>query len=215
VSRESAQFAQLVQSLLRQSRGRLGWPWVLAIGVGLVLYALVIQPMAERRGIPLPPLVSQNEAPRGPAEPRRPDVAPRASSGDAAIDLVLSGSSRAPYESPGGLVYTRGSEHGHRLRHVLAHTLDEPNQPGQHGVFDDDDPAAVVALIDKAYAQALAGKRTRTEREGDRTVYSVGLGRRIGYVGGESGARQGHPAATGMRIVVEGDRLITAFPVRE
>lgn len=214
MSRESAQIARLVETLLRQSRGRFGWKGLLAIVVGLALYTLVIQPIAERSGVPLPPLVSQGDAPRGQAEPRRADPAPPSRSGDAAIDLVLSGASRAAYESPGGLVYTRGSEHGHRLKHVLAHTRDEPDQPGQHGVFDVHDPAAVVALVDAAYAQALTGSRTRTDREGDRTVYTVDLGRRVGYVGGESGNRRGRPAATSVRLVVEGDRLITAFPVR-
>ena len=110
--------------------------------------------------------------------------------------------------------YTRGSQHGHRLKHLMAHTRDEPARPGQHGVFDSTDPAEVVAIVDEAYLQAQAGRDTRTQREEERTVYDVNLRRRVGYIGGTSGNRKQRPAANHLRMVVEGDRLITAFPVR-
>ena len=72
----------------------------------------------------------------------------------------------------------------------------------------------VVALVDEAYLQAQTGRDTRTRREEERTVYDVNLRRRIGYIGGTSGNRKNHPEAKHLRLVVEGDRVITAFPVR-
>ncbi|MGL4514243.1 MAG: hypothetical protein ACRCT8_14220 [Lacipirellulaceae bacterium] len=226
MSRETAQLANLLQTLLRTSRGRARWTTILLLGVALALYALVIQPMAVKRGIPLPPLVADGGAPaprvdqsdREPSAPRPPAPQRRASATDSAdgdaIDAVLARGARGPFDSPGGLRYTRGSQHGHRLAHLMAHTRDEPNRAGQHGVFDDDEPTKVVALVDEAYAQALSGRQTRTEREGERTVYTVNLGRRVGYIGGDSGNRRGMPAANHLRLVVESNRLITAFPVR-
>jgi hypothetical protein len=41
---------------------------------------------------------------------------------------------------------------------------------------------------------------------------SADLRRRIGFVGGQQGWRQGNPPATHVRLVLEDDRVITAFP---
>jgi hypothetical protein len=157
---------------------------------------------------------TEDKPPRAPAVDAQKERMRGVPSGDPLVDEIASGASRAVYTSPAGLRYTRGSQHGHRLKHLLAHTRDEPNRPGPHGVFSVSDPHEVVALVDEAYLQALQGERTRTEREGDRIVYTVDLGRTIGYVGGESGGRSGHPSVRRARLVVEDGRLITAFPVR-
>ena len=71
-----------------------------------------------------------------------------------------------------------------------------------------------MALVDEAYRQALGGDNTRVEQEDERTVYTVNLGRRIGYIGGESGNRRGRPAARHLRLVLEGSDFVTAFPYR-
>ena len=72
----------------------------------------------------------------------------------------------------------------------------------------------LLAVIDEAYLLALdGGPRVKLEREQRRTVYDVDMGRRIGYVGGREGKVRGHPAARGVRLVMEDDRLITAFPI--
>jgi hypothetical protein len=114
--------------------------------------------------------------------------------------------------SPAGLRYTPGSEDGHRLKHVLHHAKDDPERPGKHGVFDGGDDGA-LATIDEAYELAKAGgSRVRKRREGDRTIYEVNLGRRIGYLGGQEGQRLGHPATRQVRLVLEGTKVITAFP---
>ncbi len=114
--------------------------------------------------------------------------------------------------STAGLRYTPGSAEGHRLRHVLRHTSDQPDRPGLHGVFDGAADGALAA-IDEAYLLTKrGGPRVKTQRQGPRTVYEVDLARRIGYLGGQVGQRQGHPPASHIRLVLEGDRVITAFP---
>jgi hypothetical protein len=42
----------------------------------------------------------------------------------------------------------------------------------------------------------------------------VDLGRRIGYIGGQTGKRKNYPAASHLRLVLEGQNVITAFPDR-
>jgi hypothetical protein len=35
---------------------------------------------------------------------------------------------------------------------------------------------------------------------------------RIGYVGGRDGKREGHPPTHRLKMILEGDRVITAYP---
>ena len=96
----------------------------------------------------------------------------------------------------------------------MYHSQDVPNRAGQHGVFDANEQAEVLAVIDEAYLQAQSGKKTRTQEERGRSVHTVDLGRRIGFVGGQSGAKRNHPETRHVRLVLEKERVITAFPVR-
>ncbi|MCA9241917.1 MAG: hypothetical protein KDA37_17020, partial [Planctomycetales bacterium] len=57
------------------------------------------------------------------------------------------------------------------------------------------------------------GKRTTKRQNGDRTIFIVDMGRRVGYVGGRSGNRDGRPAAHHVQLVVVGDKFITCYPV--
>jgi len=227
MSRSNQQFVRLIQELIRGVQtGKIKLRWILGLVVFVVGYFL-LQPVLERSlGIDLPGVGdltaptqtaspqttgTQTTGTQPPSSPSRPSVnSPTA--GD--LQKILRSNSRAVYQSPAGLRYTRGSQQGHRLKHLMAHTRDQPDRPGQHGVFDSADPAEVVALVDEAYLQAQTGRDTRTQREEERIVYDVNLRRRIGYIGGTSGNRKNHPAAKHLRLVVEGDRLITAFPVR-
>ncbi|MCC9644250.1 hypothetical protein LOC71_18390 [Rhodopirellula sp. JC740] len=116
------------------------------------------------------------------------------------------------YLSPAGVLYTPGSAEGHRLEHLRRHTKDQPNRSGKHGVFDGDMPGA-LATIDKAYEKAQANQRTTKEVDGNRTIYTVDMGKRVGYVGGRDGRQRRNPMARRVRLVMEGNRLITAFPL--
>jgi hypothetical protein len=171
-------------------------------------------PTAEPQAAPLP-----SRPATGPATESRPAAGRSASEEPAGetrarLRAIADGSSLATYESPAGLVYSRGSQHGHRLRHILAHAVDQPDRPGSHGVFSTQDPAELVRWIDEAYLLGQRGERTRLEREGDREVYTVDLGRTVGFVGGEQGNRSGRPATRRLRLVLDDRRVITAFPVR-
>ncbi len=69
------------------------------------------------------------------------------------------------------------------------------------------------AAIEEAYLLVQAGSpQVQSRHEGQRTVHEVNLQRRIGFVGGQEGGRRGNPPATRVRLVLEDDRVITAFP---
>lgn len=239
MSRESQQIARLIQTLLRATRGRLSGRWVVLLLVAAVVYAFAQPYLEAKLGIDLPGLTDSAETKSAEQENRSDSEQARApqsdseggltkrsskantssSSADAVTaELLRSGflqqAGRQVYETPAGLRYTRGSKHGHRLKHVLSHAEDEPNRPGQHGVFEPGDLETVLRVIDEAYEQALSGSNTKTEQEGNRTVYEVNLRRTIGYIGGQSGNRRGNPAAKHVRMIVQEKNLITAFPVR-
>jgi len=115
------------------------------------------------------------------------------------------------YLSPAGLQYTRGSAEGHRLKHVERHTADQPSRPGKHGVFDGGMPGA-LETIDRAYERAKNKQRTTVKQDRDRTIYTVDMGSRVGFVGGQSGRRQRNPMARRVQLVLEDNRVITAYP---
>ncbi len=115
------------------------------------------------------------------------------------------------YVSPAGLLYTPGSAEGHRLEHLRRHTVDNPSRP-IHGVFDGDMSGA-LKVIDQAYERAKKGQRTTKKIEDGRTVYTVDMGKRIGFVGGQTGRRKRNPMARRVKLVLDGNRVITAFPL--
>jgi len=116
------------------------------------------------------------------------------------------------YLSPAGLQYVPGSAEGHRLEHLRRHTSDQPTRPGKHGVFDGGMTGA-LQTIDRAYERAKKKQRTTKQVDQGRTIYTVDLGRRVGYVGGREGGRLGKPMARRVKIVLEGTRVITAYPL--
>ncbi len=116
------------------------------------------------------------------------------------------------YMSPEGLLYTPGSAEGHRIEHLRRHVADQPSRPGSHGVFDGDLPGA-LATIDLAYQKAKAGSRTTKQTDQGRTIYTVDMGKRVGFIGGRDGDRRRNPMARRVRLVLEGTRVITAYPM--
>jgi hypothetical protein len=114
--------------------------------------------------------------------------------------------------SPEGLVYTPGSEEGHRLRHIEKHLQDEPGRPGRHGVFHGT-LDEVLRRIDQAYRMGREkNPSVRIRDEDGRKVYEATFEKAIGYIGGRDGKRAGNPATKRMRMVLDGQRVITAFP---
>ncbi|TWU56507.1 hypothetical protein Poly51_24180 [Rubripirellula tenax] len=116
------------------------------------------------------------------------------------------------YISPAGLMYTPGSAEGHRLEHLRRHTVDDPSRPGSHGVFDGDMDGA-LATIDRAFDRAKKNQKTTKTEEDGRIIYTVDMGGRIGFVGGRDGGRKRNPMARRVRIVLDGNRVITAYPM--
>lgn len=116
------------------------------------------------------------------------------------------------YVSPQGLQYGPGSAEGHRLEHLRRHTKDQPQRPGKHGVFDGGMEGA-LATIDQAYERAKRKQQTTKQVDRDRTIYTVDLGRRVGYVGGREGNRLHRPKARRVKLVLDGTQFITAFPL--
>lgn len=115
--------------------------------------------------------------------------------------------------SPAGLMYGPGSQEGHRLKHLERHVRDDPSRPGPHGVFDGGMEKA-LQVIDNAFEKAKQGQSGVSKQESDgRTVYTITMGSRIGFVGGRDGNRRNQPMARRLRLVLEGNRVITAFPL--
>ena len=204
-----------LKSPLRFKRGSnhaLGPPafWGLVLIAGIVLVALWLRPPA-----PEPPQWRPIDV------PSRGDVVTRPEARSESEPLSdnpaygrLRQTSDGVYESAAGLRYRQGGADGHRIDHILRHARDAPERP-VHGVFagtrDD-----ILGVIDEAYsiARQRGPPDVRVRREDSRTVYTVKLGRKIGYLGGQSGKRQRHPPLTHLRLVLEGRDVITAFPVR-
>lgn len=125
---------------------------------------------------------------------------------------ILKEVGRERYVSVEGLQYNPGSEEGHRLRHLERHLEDMPDRPGKHGVFNGHMEDA-LKWIDDAYARGKRGaKGVNKTEEDNRTVYEVPFSQPIGYIGGRDGKRAGNPPAKRLRLVVEGNKFITAFP---
>jgi|GEM_PF-894308 len=122
---------------------------------------------------------------------------------------------KTSWVSPAGLKYKGKDPQGHtRVEHVLRHAADQPRRKGSHGVFDGGNDKA-LATVDEAW-QLVKKKKLQPKNEGRSSVYNVSMGRRIGYLGGQSGAKQRKPALKRVRIVVRKDtsEVITAFPVK-
>lgn len=124
---------------------------------------------------------------------------------------VLTPIGRDSFESTAGLIY-RPERSEHRIDHVMHHATDDRTKP-VHGVFDGTRDE-ILALIDEAYmlAQSRGPPQVIIEEQGDRQTITVNLNRKIGYMGGESGARRGHPPLKMIKLVLEDRDLITAYP---
>ncbi|WP_437228844.1 hypothetical protein SH661x_001110 [Planctomicrobium sp. SH661] len=144
------------------------------------------------------------EKPRGPPDQGKP---PR----PAPVELKSTGKDR--WISPAGLKYEGRDPDGKtRKEHVLRHARDIPNRDGPHGVFDGGEELA-FAWIDAAW-EKIQKQKIRPRTEDGRDVYTVNMGQRVGYMGGEFGGRAGHPALDRIFLVLRQGttEVVTAFP---
>ncbi len=205
--------------------------WAVAI-VGVLIVYTLLQPVLNRRfGWQLPSLGSSQQSPSSepeslgkgtPKSESNIDLPPLAQAPEAKSTVantnenlkygLLRETAPDDYVSPGGLRYTRGSAEGHRLAHLERHLEDDPGRPGKHGVFNGDMPQ-VIRWLDEAYANAKRGaKGTSKSVEEGRTVYEVSFSKPIGFVGGRDGKRDRNPDAQRIRLVLDGNKVVTAFP---
>lgn len=124
---------------------------------------------------------------------------------------VLKEIGQKTFESTAGLIY-RPERSEHRIDHVMQHSRDVPTKP-VHGVFDGN-REEILAMIDEAYmiAQKRGPPQVVTEDQGDRETITVNLNRKIGFMGGENGARRGYPPLKKIKLVLEDRDVITAYP---
>lgn len=227
--------------LSNRSLSQLPTKWAVALVAVLIGYAL-LQPLLNRQfGWQLPSLawLQQGNAPpveTEPAAPRQtnssqasptsskkptaqtaPQKSPQQSTSQSDSNQslryeLLRETAPDDFLSPAGLRYTRGSAEGHRLAHIERHLEDDPDRPGKHGVFDGDMPQ-VLRWLDEAYTRAKQRDKGTSQREQEgRVVYEVTFAKPVGYSGGRDGRRDNHPPARRIRMVVDGNRVITAFP---
>lgn len=130
-------------------------------------------------------------------------------------DFKLREVGRDRYETPAGLLYTMGPRGEHRIEHVMRHANDQPNRPA-HGVFlGDGDQDAVLKIIDDAY-ELVKSKSPRAKYESSQgnDKYDIDMQRKIGFEGGKKGRKSNNRALNKVRMILDGNRVITAFPVR-
>jgi|694.fasta_scaffold07749_10 hypothetical protein len=146
------------------------------------------------------------------ANPETNTVNPESNAGETAPYEILRKTASEVYVSAEGLRYTRGSEEGHRIKHLARHLEDMPERSGNHGVFEGG-WQITLNRIDEAYRRSKQGdSKTKVRKEEDRLIIETEFNEVIGYIGGREGARKGNPTTRRLRLVTEGDRFITAFP---
>jgi len=231
MTRRSPQNPEMIAGALKLLPAR----WAIAILVAAIAYVVLQPKLNQWFGWNLPSAAAMlgQEAPAAKSKQppiTKPDTA--ANGTDATSSKTSSGSKtssndsadlkfrflkplgRDRYESPAGLIYTPGSEEGHRLKHIERHVSDQPNRPGSHGVFDGDMESFLTA-IDDGYKRARGhAKGTKQREEEGMTVFEAPFDKPIGYLGGSEGARKGKPKLKRLRIVVRDKNLITAFPIQ-
>ena len=116
-------------------------------------------------------------------------------------------------ESPEGLLYTMGPRGEHRVDHVLRHGRDMPNRP-VHSVFEGG-RNDILAVIDEAYSLVKSNSpRVRSSESRGNDAHVIRMQRKIGYEGGQKGKRNGYPSLENVKLILDGNRVITAYPSR-
>ena len=120
----------------------------------------------------------------------------------------LTETGRNKYKSPAGLIYS-----GSNVDHVLLHLKDDTSKP-THGIYAHN-AVEVMKMIDEAYEKGKTGASgAKKERQGDRTIYTAAMGRLVGHSGGRNAKGRNRKELRGIKLVLAGDRVITAYPVK-
>ena len=206
----------------RDSRGHRGPQWTkqkviatIAIILLASLYVLARPTLERWTGLTLPTLTTEATDPPATrsSSPQRPKQSSSSQQKRASNDSsFLTEIGRNRFRSPEGLVYTQGPGGEHRIQHIMRHAQDDEERE-IHGVFFLTEQDELLALLDEAYRLIRANSnRVQREIEDDRVDYLVDMQKPIGYVGGKSGQRQNHPQCQGIKLILEDDRVITAYP---
>lgn len=110
------------------------------------------------------------------------------------------------FRSPAGLKYS-----GNNIDHVLLHCKDNTSKP-THGIFVGGG-AEVMQMVDEAYEKVKSGDRSvDSEKSRGRMTHIVSMGRVVGHTGGQKAKKRGRDELRKIKLVLDGDRVITAFP---
>ena len=206
----------------RARRGLAGgrWRWLslfvlLALAAG---YALGRPHLERLVGRPLPTIgeLASSERPSAQINPeRQPHGDP-----DSPVDRQNAGKDTSPpqdmgsgsWVSPAGLIYVMGPQGEHRVDHILRHLTDSPER-NIHSVFSGD-RHDVFRWIDDAYrwAERDDPRVVQDQQSGARRLITVDMRREIGYEGGQRGAQRGFPRLRHLRLILEDQKVVTAYP---
>ena len=159
-----------------------------------------------------PPPSKSKASSNGTESSKSPSSTAKSKSPPQSVEDYLKEVGKNRFESPAGLIYKPGSEEGHRLKHIERHLKDIPDRPGSHGVFDGSMVEFLIAIDDAVTRAKRKLKGTSMEEDDGAMVYEASFDKPIGFLGGETGKRKKNPKVKKMRVVIQDDAVITAFP---
>ncbi|MCU0716374.1 MAG: hypothetical protein MUD03_09630 [Pirellula sp.] len=190
----------------------------------IVLYAFA-QPWLNKRlgwNLPAIPIADSSSSPSSNSSPSQPPVDSSLDAKPSSADSSHADSATAEsflqkvgdqtFRSPAGLVYKRGSAEGHRLKHLERHLRDIPDRPGPHGVFNGT-MDEFLRIIDAGYTRAKNKESgTSVKNDNGREEIDIRFPSEIGFLGGQEGKRKGNPPLKRLKIILDEDSVITAYP---
>lgn len=205
--------------------------WMIGLLLLVVLYAFTQPWLNKKFGWKLPAIpiaeTAPNSSPIAKNSPELPPTLPPADTTAESIPAAESSPTKVEtatvesflrkigdqtFRSPAGLIYKRGSAEGHRLKHLERHIRDIPDRPGPHGVFKGS-MVEFLQTIDAGYTRARKKEPgTSIENDEGRDVMDIRFPNEIGFLGGQEGKRKGNPPLKRLKIVLDDDSVITAYP---
>ena len=185
--------------------------------LAVTLYVLVQPKLEQWTGIDLPDIVERDEPGNANDEGGRGDgwkiENDRASDSDT-DRFQLSKIGPDTFQSPAGLVYAMGPKGEHRIQHVMRHCNDEPSRI-VHGVFNAKTRTQVLTVLDHAYVMIQSNSQKVHKQMADqgRIEYVIDFPKPVGFVGGKEGAKQGRPSTHRLKMILNDDRVVTAYPI--